>query len=131
MIIDKNSHLLAEFKDYINSDAARDAYDLLIGAAADLNKFECFPVRYKNKNKRDFRYYNRGERTHPFSFITNKSWLLFYLRKQAFESGVYNYAGLKSLFPNVKKSPNYPEWIIYVRSKHDASSVIENILLKW
>ena len=83
----KNSALIGEFEKIISPDEVRHAYYALIGAAATLPKFDCYPT--KGVVVSDFRYYTEGteEEEQPFAFIINKGSLLFYLRRLLYRPG--------------------------------------------
>lgn len=123
----QNYHLHNEFVEYIDDVEVRDAYHVLVGAAASLEKFNCYPEQ--KGVIRDFRFYTEND-DQPFAFIINKQSLLFYLRPPAVESNKYALDSLVQNFDEINENTG-GEWTIRINNRDDAVSVIENILLVW
>ena len=127
IIKDKNNQLYSEFEDFIKIKEVRDACNILLGAAASIDKFESYPEQKGVIS--DFRFYTPdGEQ--PFAFIINKKSLLFYLRPPAIESKKYVFNGLKDQFDEVKENPA-GEWTIRIQNRDDAFNIITQVLNKW
>ncbi|MFO1114068.1 MAG: hypothetical protein U1E28_00165 [Beijerinckiaceae bacterium] len=116
MIADaRNADLLAEWADSIENDGTKEAFLLLVGAASALRSMTCHP-QFKG-TIRDFRFIDtNGEQ--PFSFITNKSSLLFYFRPPSVRSGAYAFDRLKAAFESASTNPK-GEWTVRLESIDD------------
>ena len=108
MLKTKDETLYSAFSDYINSNEVREAFFILIGAAAALPTYTCGPV--EKGVIRDFRFYSSPDKQ-PFAFIINQGSLLFYLRPPAVESGKWTLADLVNSFSTVNENPG-GEWTI-------------------
>jgi len=97
----KNNHLHEEFANYINEEAVRDAYHVLIGAVVSLDTFECYP-EHKGEIS-DFRFYT-DDGKQLFAFIINKQSLLFYLRLPAVQSKKYQFDKIVQYFDEVNEN---------------------------
>ena len=81
-------------------EGVRDAYRYLIGYAACLEGYECFPRKVGSQPdaKRDFRYM-RGT-SQPYAFIINDGHLLFYIRRPGRDETRLPVARLREAFPD-------------------------------
>ncbi len=127
IIKDKNNQLYSEFAGLIQINEVRDAFNILLGAAASIDKFESYPEQKGVIS--DFRFYT-SDRKQPFAFIINNKSLLFYLRPPAIESKKYVFNELKDQFDEVKENPA-GEWTIRIQNRDDAFNIITQILNKW
>lgn len=112
--------LIGDFADYIELPGTLAAYHLLVGASAALKDYRCV-AKFKG-SVRDFRFYTMSEEQ-PFSFIINKSSLLFYFRLPAVKSGRYDIAQLSSTFCDVNEN-HQGEWTVRVRDVKEAIKLI-------
>ena len=126
MIQPADQDLLPLFIEYIEVPKVQQAFNLLVGVGVTSKHFQC-EARSKGV-VRDFRYYCSGEQ--PFALIVNKQSLLFYLRKPAVRSSLFEFDRLASLFPSLKKN-NSGEWTLSVADIDSAEQVAEEIISKW
>lgn len=102
----------------IRDPAARDAFHYMVGWAATLRDYECFPSRHGAIH--DFRFH-RG--THQdFAFIPNRKWLLFYFRRPCLKLPGFAESELRKLTPAVKRNSKN-EWTVKVADVIAAKSV--------
>jgi len=74
----------------------------MIGSAATMPGFECFPTHHGIIP--DFQYHNKNECL--FAFIPNQQWLLFYFRKPALKRPQYSRETVLKRFPDAKENKN-------------------------
>ena len=122
----KFAALLPEWESYISSQSTKHALRYIIGFAAGLHKFQCYP---KLKGKvRAFRFFAEDEKQ-PFAFIVNKKSLLFYFRLPAVRSGRYVFESVKSGLPLVRMNES-GEWTVKLRTIEDAQKLCELLDLR-
>jgi hypothetical protein len=107
----QNAELYAEWLAHIEAPETREAYCYLVGRAAVLRSLKCHP-QHKGV-VRDVRFMDeRNEQ--PFSFIPNKTWLLFYFRAPAVRSGKYSFQALSGAFDSAAENDS-GEWTVKLR----------------
>ena len=111
----RNTELYPEWLKHIESAETKDAFRYLVGLAAGLTSLTCHP-QFKG-DVRDFRFLNAREEQ-PFSFIPNKSWLLFYFRAPAVRSGKYSPEVLRATFESANENSS-GEWTVRLHSIAD------------
>ena len=111
----RNTELYPEWLQHIESEETKDAFRYLVGLAAGLTSLTCHP-QFKG-DVRDFRFLNARDEQ-PFSFIPNKSWLLFYFRAPAVRSGMYSLGVLRAALESASEN-NSGEWSVRLRSIAD------------
>jgi hypothetical protein len=109
------AELYYDWHAYIDDENARDAFCYIVGLAATLRSFGCYP-KAKGEVK-DFRFEDEYNAIR-FAFIVNKSWLLFYFRKPAIESGKYSQSDLRNAFETARET-EAGEWTIRLQSVDD------------
>lgn len=115
----RNSGLFAEWADYIVNERGRDAFLFLVGWAASLSSMTCH-AQFKG-SIRDFRFIDMfGEQ--PFSFITNRSSLLFYFQPPSVASGAYRLDRLEEAFDDVSVNAR-GEWTVRIHGVEDVQSL--------
>ena len=107
----RNTELYPEWLQHIESEETKDAFRYLVGLAAGLTS-----LTFKD-DVRDFRFLNARDEQ-PFSFIPNKSWLLFYFRAPAVRSGMYSLGVLRAALESASEN-NSGEWSVRLRSIAD------------
>ena len=119
----QDTQLFLQWSQFIEHDETRAAFHYLVGIGACLENHNCH-VRWKGQ-VRDFRFYDTvGEQ--PFSFITNKRWLLFYFRPPAVRSQAYSKDELSDLFDSFSEN-TAGEWTIKIRSIADVDRIADYI----
>jgi hypothetical protein len=121
----QNAGLYAEWLTYIEAPEAREAFCYLVGRAAVLRSLECHPAR--KGGVRDVRFMN-GQGEQPFSFISNRSWLLFYLRAPAIRSGRYTLQELSCLFGSAMENGS-AEWTVRLHSMEEVRRPLDYLSL--
>ncbi|MBW8458746.1 MAG: hypothetical protein K0M58_09935 [Thiobacillus sp.] len=116
----RNSSFYPDWFDYIESEEAKDAFRYLVGLAAGLRNYTCYPGLHGAY--RDFRFFDQHEE-HPFAFGIAQKWLLFYFRLPAIRSGRYKLQNLEASFPSAKQV-NSGEWTVKLRD-------IDDVRLLW
>lgn len=117
----QNTELYADWLAHIEAQEAREAFCYLVGRAAVLRSLKCHPQR--KGVVRDIRFIDdRNEQ--PFSFIPNKTWLLFYLRAPAVRSGKYSFQELSDAFDSAGEN-NSGEWTVKLRSIADVQRLMQ------
>jgi hypothetical protein len=124
MLTTKDDALYSSFSDYIKSNEVKEAFFILVGAAAALPKYTCGPI--EKGVIRDFRFYTSPDEQ-PFAFIINQGSLLFYLRPPAVDSRKWTLADLGRSFTTVNENPK-GEWTINIKDHVEALKVVEEIL---
>jgi hypothetical protein len=117
----ENQSLLPKYAERIESEPARLAFFMLVGAGCSHPALLC-----DSKEKGvvlDFRYYTVDGKRQPFAFIINKRSTLFYLRKPAVTSGIYQLDVLKSHFSTLSEN-NSGDWTVPVFSVVVAEKII-------
>jgi hypothetical protein len=109
-----NAEMYGEWLAYIETEGTRDAFLYLVGLAACVTGYTCFP---KPKGVvRAFRFMLAGnEEEQPFAFIPNQEWLLFYFRLPAVRSGRYSFDTLREAFDSANEN-EAGEWTVKLRS---------------
>ena len=116
--------LLREWADYIEEPDVKAAFWYLVGIASSMDRYEC-RAQWKGEI-RDFRFYDiAGEQ--PFSFITNRHWLLFYFRLPAVRSGSYSLDHISSLFDQTSVN-SAREWTVRVSTVEDVEKLANKVL---
>ena len=104
--------MLTDWSEYVKDDSARAAFWYLIGVSAASRTHSC-EVYWKGE-VRDVRLIaENGEQ--PYSFITNRKWLLFYFRRPAIESGRFQRKDLSGVFDSFAENAS-GEWTIRVEN---------------
>ena len=112
----ENSTLYGEWSQAIADPDVRDAFRYLVGLCAEQVRFTCHP-QWKG-DVRDFRFIDDGNEQ-PFSFIVNRSWLLFYLRPPAIRRKLVSRASLAANFDSLNEN-KAGEFTVKIRSIADA-----------
>jgi hypothetical protein len=114
---DWNDELLAEYRAYLRSEDARQAFDALVSLGERLQRYDCVPHRQGESRLLAFDDAVSGER--PFSCAVNQSDLLFLVRRpgQARTRG-----GLRNLKEHFSWAHGNPagEWAVRLRSGEEA-----------
>lgn len=110
-----NSELYVEYYEAIVSPDTKQAYSFLIGWAATLRGYDCFPGSHGHI--RDFRFV-RGD-DWDFAFIPNQKWLLFYFRKPCLNFPKYERREILRTFPDANETGS-GEFTIKIASLGDA-----------
>ena len=129
MLVNKNEDLIKEFRDYIKIPDVKLAFDELIDGARNHPSLDCHPREMKKGETRSFRFY-ADENEFPFSFITNRGSLLFYLRRPALRSGDYPLSSIEESFEHVDENTK-GEITIKVFNREQARLVVSKILRSW
>jgi hypothetical protein len=80
MLKEQNAEQHLKNLDYLETQELRDTYCYMLGHAACLPNYQCYPnIPINEKHKRYFQYHNSDGQ--PFAFIINKHSILFYFRK--------------------------------------------------
>ena len=108
--------LYARWCDYIDDEQTEDAFSYIVGLAASLQKYKCYP-REKGEVL-DFRFEDEANEI-PFAFIVNKRSLLFYFRKPAIRSGRYSTDRIEVDFDLLERDNSAGEWRIRLCSIAD------------
>ena len=116
---EQNAELFAEWSESIVDPETRSAFWYLIGLAACLRQFEC-RIQWKGEI-RDFRFYDGGGEQ-PFSFITNKKWLLFYFRPPSQRKGKYSAAEIAQRFESFNEN-TAGEWTVKINTIQDVDAL--------
>ncbi len=127
MLIDKNKGLINEFREHIETEEVREAYDILVNAARIHKDLSCHAQ--EKGAVRDFRFYC-DESTQPFAFIINKNSLLFYMRVPAIRSRKYPLGSIQKKIEHVSEN-NREEVTLKIFNAHQARAVVTEILNKW
>ncbi len=123
-----NSQLYADWLDYIASEDTKDAFRYIVGLASTLRDFNCYP-QWKGR-VRDFRFYLGNTMDEmPFAFIPNKTWLLFYFRRPAVDSGNYSWEELTRAFTSTAEN-NTGEWTVKLHDVNDVQRLFELLNLE-
>lgn len=110
-----DSSVFREMAEYISDDGARNAFRYLFGLAAEDPRFTCYPN--KKGDVLDFRFDSpRGDP--PFSFIANRSFLLFYFRKPSIDTQRWTVSELNGHFDSANENPS-GEFTVKLRSISD------------
>ncbi len=125
-MINTGKEYISDWRKHIQIDEVREAFDYFLERADDSGLYRC-KLRLKGV-ARDFCFEANGEQ--PFSFITNKKWLLFYFRPPAVNSGAYRKAKLREDFgEKFKDNPNNAtEWTVRLQSRDDVERLLHHIL---
>jgi len=111
----KNTELLPQWLEHIESEQTKDSFRYLVGLSATITEFRCH-AELKGE-VRDFRFFNHSNEQ-CFAFIPNKHWLLFYFRLPAVRSGRYSLQVLQAAFDSASEN-NRGEWTVRLRSISD------------
>jgi hypothetical protein len=117
MLKEKNSRQHIANLEHLATEEARDIYRYMLGHAACLLDYECYPNKPTGANKRDFRYYKKDKQT--FAFIINTKDLLFYFHTPAME--MYSFDDIKKIFPHARNDTNNKRQVI-IRIKNLAEA---------
>lgn len=116
MLATQDFRLYPEWSTAIASDCARAAFHYLVGIAASSTRFVCH-AEWKGE-VRDFRFVEISSGGQPYSFITNRDWLLFYFRLPARRSGRHSRDSIARLFDSFHEN-TAGEWTIRLESVAD------------
>jgi len=97
--IDTDESAISEYRDAVEDDGAKRAFDVFIEWARSSRVLECFPKQ--QGYLRSFRYF-RGS-AWEFAFIPNSKWVLFYFRRPAMKSGHFRASEILRWFPEAKE----------------------------
>jgi len=111
----KDSFLIPEWYEYIEAIQVREAFIHIVGLSAVVRDFRCHAQR--KGEVRDYRFYAQNNEQW-FALIPNKNWLLFYIRKPAVNSDMYDFHSFEAAFDSVTKKPT-GEWTIRIRCIDD------------
>jgi hypothetical protein len=111
----RNSIFYPDWLTYIKSEEAKDGFRYIVGLAAGLRNYTCYPSLHGVY--RDFRFFDQHEEQ-PFAFGIAQRWLLFYFRLHAIRSGRYKFQELESGFPSAKQV-NTGEWTVKLTDIND------------
>lgn len=115
----KKLKLLTEWSSHAEDDSTRAALWYLAGISSGLTSLSFEVVR--KGVIRDCRYLDQTG-AQPFSFTTNKKWLLFYFRPPAIRSGRYSSARLADTFESFSENPS-GEWTVRIRDVAEAEEL--------
>lgn len=122
----QNAELYAEWLAHIEATETQDAFCYLVGRAVVLRSLKCHP-QHKGV-VRDVRLMDeRNEQL--FSFIPNKTWLLFYFRAPAVRSGKYSFNALSCAFDSAAEN-NSDEWTVKLRCIADVQRLFALLSLE-
>lgn len=96
----ESSDLYVEHYNSIVSSETKQAYSFIVGWAATLQEYVCFPGSHGFI--RDFRSL-RGEEW-DFAFIPNQQWLLFYFRRPCLRLPKYARQEILRAFPDANET---------------------------
>ena len=108
-----------EWEAYIEDQQARGAFRLLVDLAALSPRLA---LSFKGVRKRTCCLHDRSERQ-PYSFIVNKSWLLFYFRLPEVRSGRDR---LKRDFDSFNVNSK-GEWTVKLRTEDDVRHLLRHV----
>lgn len=111
----ESSEFYVEYYATIVSSDTKHAYSFLIGWAATLQGYVCFPGSHGHI--RDFRFL-RGEEW-DFAFIPNQRWLLFYFRRPCLGLPKYEKQEILRVFPDANETGS-GEFTIKIANLGDA-----------
>jgi putative restriction endonuclease len=109
--------VLADHRNYLNKDSAKDAFDALVVAAIEMRAYETEPAWHGEI--RDFRYFDATSGEQPFAFIVNRRDLLFYVRSKGLRRVAGGLVELKRRFSNAEENSR-GEWTVRIACKDDA-----------
>jgi hypothetical protein len=113
-----NQNLYIEYHDVVIDPNAKQAFSYMIGWAASLKRYDCFPSSHGVV--KDFRFM-RGE-DWEFAFIPNQKWLLFYFRRPCLRSDKYTASQIRAAIPNANETPT-GELTVRIANLEDAIRV--------
>ena len=113
-----NDQLLAAFREFIRSQNARQAFDLLVEAAIKLRTYRCRPNDAKGP-KKAFIYDDAVSGARRFAFIVNREHLLFYVRKEGIRYVAGGLRGLQAVVPSAAEN-NAGEWTVRIETPDQA-----------
>jgi hypothetical protein len=97
----RNASHYREWVDHITNDETKDALRFLVGLLAEDQRYTCYPQ--KKGETRDFRLEDEQSEL-CFSFVTNKSSLLFHFRQPAIRSKQWSRALLEDHFDSLHEN---------------------------
>jgi len=113
---------LSKLRAYVDVADARAAFDELVMRGIALADYRVEPG--KRGNVPDFRYLDARRHERPFSFITNRADLLFYVRKSGQRRVLGGLTALSRLFPSVTENPR-GDWTVRIENAADARKLSE------
>ncbi len=113
-----DNQLLADYRAFIRSDSARQAFDVLVAAAIKLPTYHCRPNDAKGP-KKAFVYEDALSGERPFAFIVNREHLLFYVRKEGIRLVAGGLSALQKAVPSAAKN-NDGEWTVRIETTNEA-----------
>ena len=118
-----NSNLYLEWLDQVEAKGAQDAFIYMVGLAACLKDYVCYPKPHGVVNA--FRFMSAAnDKEQPFAFIPNNQWLLFYFRLPAVRSHRYSLENLKAIFESTNENGT-GEWTVKIHNIHDAKLLFD------
>lgn len=121
-----NASMLAQHFQYIDHAEVKDAFVYLVGLAATDPRYQCYG-EIKGV-MRDFRFYEESGQQ-PFAFIVNRESLLFYFRKPAVRSGLFEFTALQRRFATASENTS-GEWTVRISNVTDVKLVWSYITLQ-
>ena len=121
------SELRRRCRAWIETAAAREAFDCLVKAAANLDGCD----GYFNQKKRAFVFKHKATGERPHSFIVNRKWLRFYFREPTRSSRLQHESGLLKVFGQRLQAPtdsHLDEWAVNVEAGSEARFLVEKVL---
>lgn len=121
-----NAHLYSDWLAYVSAIPTKEALCYLIGVAACRTDLICHP-QFKGVNGpvREFQFLDQAKALR-FAFIINRASLLFYFRRPAVSSGMYELRKLQAVFPTTSPD-NYGQWRVRIVSLEDARKLAQFI----
>jgi hypothetical protein len=121
----EQERLRAEFREWIQTETVRVAFDYLCDHAATLRT--CRADLRMQGHMRTMRYRRGAE--WPFGFIVNRESLLFYVRKAGQRDSTLSVDALRAHFAEVSRKPHEPgEITVRIATVTDAEAITARVL---
>lgn len=118
-----SSNLYTEWLGLIEAKGTQEAFIYLVGLAACLKDYVCFPKPHGVVNA--FRFMSATkDKEEPFAFIPNNHWLLFYFRLPAVRSRQYSLATLRQVFESANENGT-GEWTVKLQNVSDVQLLLK------